>query len=85
MEKRSSILWRLKGMTQSIYEEGVLTLSEMDRLTRAFSIVRDVVNDSTNSSRLLGFNAFKRCNFPGCNKPVVENCSYCLKHKDYGG
>lgn len=80
-QKRSRILFRLKGMTGFSFEEGVLTPLEMNELNTALSIIRKIIRDSTESSIELGFNAKKRCHF--CGKPVVEGSEYCKEHKEY--
>lgn len=77
-QKRNRILWRLKGMVMPIDTE-VLTPVEVDKLNNAFSIIKSVVDNSTQSSIELGFNAKKRC--PYCGKPVVEGSEYCVEHK----
>ena len=79
-QKRNRILWRLKGMVMPIDTE-VLTPVEVDKLNNAFSIIKSVVDNSTQSSIELGFNAKKRC--PYCGKPVVEGSKYCAEHKEY--
>lgn len=63
-QKRNRILWRLKGMVIPIDTE-VLTPVEVDKLNNAFSIIKSVVDNSTQSSIELGFNAKKRCHFCG--------------------
>ena len=78
-QKRNRILWRLKGMVMRIDRE-VLTPVEVDKLNNAFSIIKSVVDNSTESSIELGFNAKKRCHF--CGKPVVEGSEYCVEHKN---
>ena len=78
-QKRSIILFRLKGMTGFSFEEGVLTPLEMNELNTALSIIRKIIRDSTESSIELGFNAKKRC---FCGKPVVEGSEYCVEHKE---
>lgn len=78
-QKRSRILFRLKGMTGFSFEEGVLTPLESDELNTALSIIRKIIRDSTESSIELGFNAKKRC---FCGKPVVEGNEYCVEHKN---
>lgn len=60
----------------------VLTPVEVDKLNNAFSIIKSVVDNSTQSSIELGFNAKKRC--PYCGKPVVEGSKYCVEHKVFG-
>lgn len=77
-QKRNRILWRLKGMVIPIDTE-VLTPVEVDKLNNAFSIIKSVVDNSTQSSIELGFNAKKRC--PYCGKPVTEGSIYCREHK----
>lgn len=79
-QKRDRILWRLKGMTMPLDKE-VLTPLESDKLKVAFGIIKSVVDNSTQSSIELGFNAKKRC--PYCGKPVVEGSEYCREHKEY--
>lgn len=59
----------------------VLTPVEVDKLNNAFSIINSVVDNSTQSSIELGFNAKKRCHF--CGKPVVEGSEYCKEHKEH--
>ena len=81
-QKRSRILWRLKGMVGFPFEEGVLTSLEHERLNVAFSIIRGVVQDSVESSIELGFNAKRRCTFGVCRKPAIEGSEYCREHKD---
>lgn len=78
-QKRSRILFRLKGMTGFSFEEGVLTPLERDELNTAISIIRKIIRDSTESSIELGFNAKKRC---FCGEPVVDGSEYCKEHKD---
>ena len=58
----------------------VLTPVEVDKLNNAFSIIKSVVDNSTQSSIELGFNAKKRC---FCGKPAVEGSEYCKEHKEY--
>ena len=78
-QKRSRILFRLKGMTGFSFEEGVLTPLERNELNTALSIIRKIIRDSTESSIELGFNAKKRC---FCGKPAMEGSEYCKEHKD---
>nr|DAG93752.1 MAG TPA: GcrA cell cycle regulator [Crassvirales sp.] len=78
-QKRSIILFRLKGMTGFSFEEGVLTPLERNELNTALSIIRKIIRDSTESSIELGFNAKKRC---FCGKPVVDGSEYCVEHKN---
>lgn len=78
-QKRSRILFRLKGMTGFSFEEGVLTPLERNELNTALSIIRKIIRDSTESSFELGFNAKKRC---FCGKPAVEGSEYCVEHKN---
>ena len=78
-QKRSRILFRLKGMTSFSFEEEVLTPLERNELNTALSIIRKIIRDSTESSIELGFNAKKRC---FCGKPAVEGSEYCVEHKN---
>lgn len=79
-QKRNGILFRLKSITGISFEEGVLTPLERNELNTAFSIIRKIIRDSTESSIELGFNAKRRC--PLCGKPVVEGSEYCVEHKN---
>lgn len=81
---RNRILWRLKGMVNPYNgQRGVLTYDEQVKLDRAFELIREVTNNSIESSRKLGFNAVKRCRM--CNRPAVEGQEYCKKHlEEYG-
>ena len=54
--KRSRLLWRLKGMSMGI-DSNIVTPKEEALLKMAFRCIRQVCNDSTESSRELGFNA----------------------------
>lgn len=81
---RNNILWRLKGMTIPYYAgTGILTPVEVEKLTQAFSLIREVVGNSTQSSRELGFNAVERCRI--CGKPVYKNglCKKCNELRSY--
>lgn len=75
-QKRNRILWRLKGMSIPAYETSILTTTEIEKLSQAFSLIREVVKDSTQSSRELGFNAIERCKI--CGKPMYKD-SLCKK------
>ena len=80
-QKRSLILYRLKGMLCfPSPEKGVLTHIEIYRLNTTFSIIKKVIQDSVKSSIELGFNATERR--PICGKPVVDGSKYCKEHKD---
>lgn len=75
-QKRNRVLWRLKGMSIPYYSgTGILTPVEVEKLTQAFSLIREVVNDSTQSSRELGFNAVERCRY--CGKPSTHEGGIC--------
>lgn len=79
---RNQILWRLKGMIIPHYEKGVLTDSERSKLNQAFSLIKEVCDNSTESSIELGFRAVRRCKF--CGKPVYIG-DMCKKHyEEYG-
>ena len=81
-QKRNRILWRLKGMVMP-FDKDVLTPLEYNKLHTAFGLIKEVVNNSVESSIELGFNAKKRCSFGCCRKPVVEGSEYCKEHKEY--
>lgn len=82
---RNNILWRLKGMTIPYYAgTGILTPVEVEKLTQAFSLIREVVGNSTQSSRELGFNAVERCKY--CGKPSTHKgglCDNCYNVRHY--
>lgn len=80
-QKRSRILWRLKGIQGFFFENVILTPLEIDKLNTTFSIIREVVQDSVQSSIELGFNAKKRCCL--CGKPITKNSIYYREHKHY--
>lgn len=82
---RNNILWRLKGMSIPYYSgTGILTPVEVEKLTQAFSLIREVVSNSTQSSRELGFNAVERCRY--CGKPSTHEgglCDNCYNVRHY--
>ena len=63
---------------------GILTSVEVEKLTQAFSLIREVVSNSTQSSRELGFNAVERCRY--CGKPSTHEgglCDNCYNVRQY--
>lgn len=81
---RNNILWRLKGMSIPYHGTGILTPIEVEKLTQAFSLIREVVDASTQSSRELGFNAVERCRC--CGKPSTHEgklCDDCYNKMQY--
>ena len=60
-----------------------LTPRERELLREAFNIIQDVVDNSTESSRELGFNAVERCKY--CGKPATHEglCEKCynMRHR----
>lgn len=46
-------------MSIPTYGTSILTATEIEKLSQAFSLIREVVRDSTESSRELGFNAIE--------------------------
>ena len=83
-QERSRILWRLKGMyVVTASSNNVLTATETEKISQAMSLIRDVVDNSTQSSRELGFNAVERCRI--CGKPVYKNglCKKCNESMGY--
>ena len=63
---------------------GILTSVEEEKLTQAFSLIREVVGNSTQSSRELGFNAVERCRY--CGKPSTHEgglCDNCYNEMQY--
>lgn len=61
-QERSRILWRLKGMyIVTASSNNILTATETEKISQAMTLIRDVVGNSTQSSRELGFNAVERC------------------------
>lgn len=85
--------WRVRGRTlfeirgiasrSSIADSMCLTQRERELLREAFDIIQDVVDNSTESSRELGFNAVERCRI--CGKPVYKNglCKKCNELRSY--
>lgn len=81
-QRRSRLLWRLKGMEGTLYHsQDIITQSERIQLNAAFGLIADVLHNFTKSSKELGFNAKERCSFYGCNRPAVEGSGYCAKHQ----
>lgn len=74
--KRVQLLWRIKGMTLPLYSISI-TQYEKDKLTTAFSLIREVVDNFTTSSIELGFNAKPRCKI--CGKKVISG-NLCDTH-----
>ena len=68
--------WQKRNRILS-YGTSILTATEIEKLSQAFSLIREVVRDSTESSRELGFNAIERCKI--CGKPMYKNglCKKC--------
>lgn len=66
------------GATYNGYE-GILH----QQLREAFDIIQDVVDNSTESSRELGFNAVERCKY--CGKPATHEglCEKCYNMRNY--
>lgn len=74
--KRSRLLWRLKGMSVGI-DSNLVTPREEALLKMAFRCIRQVCNDSTESSKELGFNAVPRCKYCGRELDSVGKCKKC--------
>lgn len=76
---RSHILWRLKGLVgmSSIARNANLTPSEREKLEKAFDLIREVTDNSTQGSRELGFKAVVRCRY--CGKPATSPGQLCDK------
>lgn len=74
----------MKGMyVVTASSNNVLTATETEKISQAMSLIRDVVDNSTQSSRELGFNAVERCRI--CGKPVYKNglCKKCNESMGY--
>lgn len=84
---RNRILWEIKGLAarSSIASSRSLTMMERANLEQAFSIIQNVVDNSTQSSRELGFNAVERCKI--CGKPAYRDgyCKKCYELRNYYG
>jgi hypothetical protein len=83
-QERNRILWRLKGMyIVTASSNNILTATESEKISQAMSLIRDVVDNSTQSSRQLGFNAVERCRI--CGKPAYKNglCKKCNESMGY--
>lgn len=51
-QERSRILWRLKGMhIVTASSNNILTATETEKISQAMTLIRDVVGNSTQSSR----------------------------------
>lgn len=80
---RNRLLWEIRGLAARSNisnvdrSMNVLTSTEVEELKEAFSILGRVVDNSTQSSIELGFNAVKRCRL--CGKPVYQD-DLCKKH-----
>lgn len=74
--QRNRLLWRLKGMSMTI-DPDIVTAEEGVLLKAAFKYIRQVCDNSTKSSRELGFNAVPRCKY--CGKPLdaTGKCKKC--------
>ena len=61
----------------------ILTATETEKISQAMTLIRDVVDNSTQSSRELGFNTVERCRI--CGKPVYKNglCKKCNESMGY--
>lgn len=74
----------MKGMyVVTASSNNVLTATETEKISQAMTLIRDVVDNSTQSSRELGFNAVERCRI--CGKPVYKDglCKKCNESMDY--
>lgn len=83
---RNRTLWEIKGLAarSGIVNHQCLTQWEKAQLRQAFDIIQDVVNNSTQSSRELGFNAVERCRY--CGKPSTHEgglCDNCYNARQY--
>lgn len=74
---RNRTLWEIKGLASrsNIATSQCLTQWEKSQLSQAFNIIQDIVNNSTQSSRELGFNAVERCKY--CGKPSTHEGGLC--------
>lgn len=74
---RNRTLWEIKGLASrsAIANSQCLTQWEKSQLSQAFNIIQDIVNNSTQSSRELGFNAVERCKY--CGKPSTHEGGLC--------
>lgn len=93
MATEKQIKWRVRGRTMfgirgitsrsSIADSMCLTQRERELLREAFNIIQDVVDNSTESSRELGFNAVERCKY--CGKPATHEglCEKCYNMVNY--
>ena len=93
MATEKQIKWRVRGRTlfeirgiasrSSIADSMCLTQRERKLLREAFNIIQDVVDNSTESSRELGFNAVERCKY--CGKPATHEglCEKCYNRRSY--
>ena len=76
--KRNQILWRVKGaVIISSSSKEVLTDRERELIYIINSARQEIIDNSINSSRELGFNAYKRC--PICGRPMKDYEVFCKK------
>lgn len=82
---RGRTLFEIKGIASrsNIADSMCLTQKERELLREAFNIIQDVVDNSTESSRELGFNAVERCKYYG--KPATHEglCKKCYNMVSY--
>lgn len=82
---RGRTLFEIKGIASrsSIADRMCLTQKERELLREAFDIIQDVVDNSTESSRELGFNSVERCRY--CGKPATHEglCEKCYNMRNY--
>lgn len=73
---RNRLLWRLRGTLRGL-DLTVCTQTEVNKILEARRLIDDVLTNSVESSRELGFMAKHRCTV--CGKPIEEGQSYCTK------
>ena len=82
---RGRTLFEIKGITSksNIANSRCLTPRERELLREAFNIIQDVADNSTESSRELGFNVVERCKY--CGKPATHEglCEKCYNMRNY--
>jgi hypothetical protein len=82
---RNRVLWEIKGIASksNIADSMCLTQKERELLRDAFDTIQDVVDNFTESSRELGFNAVERCRY--CGKPATHEglCEKCYNMRNH--
>lgn len=80
--KRAQLFWRLKGMKYYYFNinDKCVTDTEIVLLNRLNDIIKELNNNYTKNSIILGFNAKPRCFCGKLGFATEANSWYCKKH-----